>query len=131
MLKPHIHTNAIIAFAKGATIETRSGDGPWYIVKHPSFNTKRDYRVHDPLRFLKQAHAEGSTIECRPKDQPGKTWKVVEAPGWLKGYEYRVAPEPKRITGEVFYYHQESRIALVNLTIDALTGDIVSVGLIK
>ena len=63
-LRPHVHSELIKAWADGHKIEryyvTHSN---WIIELNPIWNKNYEYRIYDPLREVKEAYENGSTIE--------------------------------------------------------------------
>jgi hypothetical protein len=87
MSKPHKHAAVIKAWADGAEIEClHRGLQTWRMSHQPLWNEDAEYRIADPYRELKEAHARGETIECKGTDG----WFKVASPTWWPGTEYRI-----------------------------------------
>lgn len=107
MPKEHKHAKAMRAVANGFPMEFRvSGRHHWHLVnpKYHTFREINEYRPFDPLREVKEAHAKGQIIECRPKDDTTKSWKAINRPSWLNSHEYRVPPQ-RRVEPAYLMFH--------------------------
>ena len=96
MNKPHKHAALIKAWADGAEIEMLASGGAWLIRESPSWSLGIEYRIHDPYRELKEAHAAGKVIEFQPafNDDTWAECSCAEAPlESLPVSRYRIKPE--------------------------------------
>ena len=64
-LRPHVHSQFIKAWADGHKIEVYDQiySQNWLIEEYPQWHIHSQYRIYDPLREVKEAYENGSTIE--------------------------------------------------------------------
>lgn len=100
MNKLHKHAECIKAWADGAEIEFSSDGKRWTLYTSqatPSFNVHNYYRIHDPYRELKKAHAAGKVIQFY--EIPEHVWTDCKIqPKWdVPPERYRAKPETKTV----------------------------------
>lgn len=101
---PHVHAEVIKAWADGAEIEYRYGDGPWCAVEEPGWTSYCQYRVKPvPHKWQKEMDAyykEKKDIQCRTKRTNWVLWEGARShlnPNESRFddpiLEFRIAPE--------------------------------------
>src|SRR5690606_32255457 len=76
-MEKHKHYECIVAWAEGKEVEYKNYVGDWKPVPlNPSWDKTIEYRIADPLKDIKQAHAEGKTIEY--KHRAWYDWSVFD-----------------------------------------------------
>lgn len=95
----HKHAEVIKAWADGAKIDAKGLGNSWYGCPTPTWDEGTEYRVHDPLREIKEAFARGEKIDYR--EGPTHAWVPVAYPGWFEDIEYRIH-DPLREFKEAF-----------------------------
>ncbi len=109
-MKPHVHAEAIKAWADGAEIETPQ-NGKWNVTKDPGWYPNCEYRTKDPYRELKEAAAD-PTKEI--STDSGVNWMGAGF-GWKWNlppdcYEVRDKPKAKVKMWQWIYQGEDKQI---------------------
>ena len=97
----HKWCNEIVAWAGGAEIEIKWGDGSWNEIDNPRWDSCMEYRIKPPQTSLlkeRDAYANGEQIQFKHKlDINPNSWRDCNThpANWLDNYEYRIKPQPK------------------------------------
>jgi hypothetical protein len=97
-MKPHVHCEAIKAWADGAEIEAMFKKN-WETIKNPNWYPECEYRIKDPYRELKEAAMDpNKEIRYIMNDGNKGRWRsaaefCLDAPP--KRYEIRDKPKTK------------------------------------